>query len=629
MENLEDKAMRLLEKSANDKIIHIFPLSGGLSGARVFLASFDTVGAHVIKTGSKELIDREKRNFRTLKNTGAYNDLKSNLVEKILDLKSSKSTPLIVYKYAGRVPEQNESPPQSFLDCAELYFKGENPDFINQITDVDRDLANFRATATVQAAASYSLPQFLEPDWKLISPIISTAEALSSFSFSLKEVREVWESWKDERKNPVQLRLERTHGDLRCNNIVYSDKKLFLIDFGNVREAPNYLDLIHLEIDIILRMQVDNEIRNRIVRAAFDPYYWQKEASPDWSQEEKIIQQFRWLFMLRQVRHSATDLVRRDFYVAYLVDLLRRARHWEDYFLSVQSRHLLWWIISCCLEAIKNVDRKPNALPSSLEEYSVLLRPDVPRGMGLLNWTFGDKENGDTENEKRNEKKKKAIASSRGQITLFAHSGHAYLAEPGIHFGELCRYLDNSENSFLAILLNPFSEAAIQLYLNWIRAYEKRSQTFGSLSVDGKFRIALQSYQGLRNIYGDRIRVMMTSFDFSCTVLWTTEKFFFEPYFRLDAIERARMKLNSYEMEYDSRSAFGQVFGICDGNNLTHLDFFMSRSITYEKWKENLNNLHEKAKENLEVLEAIGEINSSEREFISIHLHKYLDEENQ
>ena len=253
--------------------------------------------------------------------------------------------------------------------------------------------------------------------------------------------------------------------------------------------------------------------------------------------------------------------------------------------------------------------------------------PAVSKDLGLSCLYYGG-----SDNRARNESKQKAVKESRGDVVLLAHSGHAYLA--GCHKSSIKAFLEdkNKTGKFIVILLNPFSLAAIGMYLNWLRSFEADGLDMSDIhAIDHllpkkvKFLDSLLSYRSLRNNYDSRLELRFTSFDIGCTVLWTDNAYFIEPYFRFNPAERAERKLTTYEMELDSESPMADQVQYGYERPTTHLNFYYRYSVLFEDWCKTQKAQIASGIDTLNFMADSGEISWKEANCLTSYLPHFIE----
>lgn len=233
------------------------------------------------------------------------------------------------------------------------------------------------------------------------------------------------------------------------------------------------------------------------------------------------------------------------------------------------------------VEAIAKVlGCKPADLLVAGEKTEVL----VPRRSGIQTIYAGE-----SDNVARNEAKQKAIQRTNGNVTLLARTGYSYLTSIGQHGTEVFRFLSNEEdNSFTAVILNPYCTGAIEVYLTWIRSCGSPDFVAPYLARQiGKLKNSLDGFRDLRAEFGDRVELRLTSFDISMTILATIDTIFMEPYFQAHEEKRNRQGLVGIEIESRCDGDLGQLLGPSKtaDEGLSHLDFFLTHSIPYDDWR--------------------------------------------
>jgi hypothetical protein len=177
-----------------------------------------------------------------------------------------------------------------------------------------------------------------------------------------------------------------------------------------------------------------------------------------------------------------------------------------------------------------------------------LMAPPL-RKMGAVALYYGP---GD--NQRRNEAKEEALRQAKGKAFLLAQTGTAYFSAGGFLSPHVMAFLRRDKgNTFVAVLMNPFSEAALKLYLTCIEAAE-RVRTDAADVVAGHLGKLRETLGGYRNDFrGHSVSLRFTPFDPVCTVLLTGTRCFVEPYFQFDPIERRGKHLDTYEWELENR----------------------------------------------------------------------------
>lgn len=613
-----------LEEVFGESVPASFLLSGGLSGAHLYLVPFASA-PYVVKVGPSRLIDRERINFANLNGTAVHYQVSCDptFTDKIAKCCLPHDRRVIAYRFAGRIPAQTDDL-LSFLECAEHFLCGRSEDFLNHLASIQQRLTELWLHSGQPDGEIVRLPDFLEPNWAKVNPILATAEAMSHGAVKRSEVNRTWQNWEEERGNPIRMRLGHIHGDLRCANIVLSRGEPYLVDFGSVRKAPPFIDLIRLEVDIVLRARIPAAIRNELLRSVFDPLLWEPYAAAT-SPAQRLIVEFRRAYVQILPGRKATISSQLDFYAAYMSELLRRTTYWEDLFLAVDTRQFIWLLLAQCVSYLHSANYA-NTIAENIHNLDRLFRPPlIPKGIGLIRCYYGGQDN-----DERNGRKHKLLNGYRGPAVLLAHSGFSYLVPSAPHFRAVRSFLASyPQNRFVAILTNPFCQAAIEIYLNWIRSYLKQNHKLKDgvrLEQNFKLTSSLQGYLNLKLHFGDQIEVRMTSFEPSCTVIWTSQGYFLEPYFKFDQFERAHNGLNTYEMECAPDADLADSFQFTGDEKITHLNFFYHHSLPFDKWKESRPLLHQAAESNLEWMERTGEIDAFERSCISELLQRYMRE---
>jgi len=591
--------------------------------------SFENCDKYVIKIGPAEEIENEYRNFQTFAGHTIYDKLQcpyNNALDSSFQTHMSRFClphPLktIAYQFRGYIPSHSENPPLSFQDLAAEYMRGGCAHFTDYLIKINSFLREFARPADI------ILPDHLVPNWKRVAPLLSTAESMSHSAIKYGEIKRCWDRWAKERAFPLKVDFGPIHGNLRCANIVVTQNEAHLIDFGSMIRAPSFLNLIRLEIDIIFRSRIDTMEQRELLEGVFDPKLWDLRRARPASRPRCLVRDFRELYIDNTKSRNPYILARNDLYLAYLCELLRRTTYWEEEFLESSSRMLLWWLMTMSVDQLNNIRKAPSPPARDLERYGQILRPAIPEQIGLRKCFYGA-----NDNEIRNKDKRLAIEQSRGVILLLAHSGQSYLSHLGCHYTSICAYLEQQEcNRFLAIILNPFSIPAVQMYLNEIHALKSRGyditkvapQVVQHLEEDRvKLYESVVSYRNSKKRYGEQIHVRFTSFEPGCTILWTSTYCFVEPYFQTDPGLRAKHKLNTYKFELSVSNECAQGLFSDMKRSTTHVNFFLEYSISFEEWVARQVELREAANRALEVLVFIGEVEQIESDCIKEYMRK-------
>jgi len=197
---------------------------------------------------------------------------------------------------------------------------------------------------------------------------------------------------------------------------------------------------------------------------------------------------------------------------------------------------------------------------------------------------------GATDNEHRNKAKADALKLASGHVVLLAQTGTCFLTAGGNLTQDVRDFLRrSSQNKFSVVLVNPYSDSAIKLYLSCIEAAQSANvQPVAAINAHlSKLKQALFGYMDGLRVPG-QTSLRFTMFDPICTVLSTPTTCFVEPYFQFDPILRLRKHLDSFEIQFhlDNGSKFGHRFrpsqaaARChsDDHVQSHIQFYLDRS---------------------------------------------------
>jgi hypothetical protein len=262
-------------------------------------------------------------------------------------------------------------------------------------------------------------------------------------------------------------------------------------------------------------------------------------------------------------------------------------------------------------------------VPDKIEETA-----EFPRSIGLERCYFGE---GD--NDFRNREKQKALDVASGTVYLLAKTGQAYFFDP--HAVHVEQFLTrDSANRFVAILLDPFSESAVKMYANWLRtpsATAEGTTEATALRLLHHHRNKLQNtLSALKGSPFNKVDLRFTPFDLSCTVLWTDGRYFIEPYFQFDELDRDSKKLNTFEFQLGPSSPLADAFRPDAGNgglssSLTHIDYYYQYSVDINKWIENINNGYNHSNDIISYFINIGLIDSDKAGWIKGYFDRLKD----
>jgi hypothetical protein len=372
-----------------------FCLPGGLSGAKVLLIQ-TTAAPLVLKVGPPKQIAQELRTFLQLRGTNLFTQLALGSEQDawLSSLRFRDGSRALGYRFLGQIPRHSEQSVGTLLDSAESYINGTEDRFPDHIANISGQLLELRAQTSRQLT-SILLPEYTEPAWQRVDPLLATAQAFSSRVPTVDAIHTAWNRWESRRSAPVQMQLGFIHGDLRAANVVlaWSARTTlpFLVDFGSVKRAPSYVDLVRLEIDLILRMQVSDDLFERILVAAFDPQSWTLDSNASATDRVSgFVGVFRQAYLGHVgTRHAASDICD-DYYAFYLSELLRRVPYWEVRFLEPKSRRTLWWLVLLALQRLRDSAAFRCPTSDSVHSYvNALKSPEIPPELGVSQVFFG------------------------------------------------------------------------------------------------------------------------------------------------------------------------------------------------------------------------------------------------
>lgn len=241
--------------------------------------------------------------------------------------------------------------------------------------------------------------------------------------------------------------------------------------------------------------------------------------------------------------------------------------------------------------------------------------PELPAEMGILGCYFGA-----GQNTVRNVEKQRTLEEAEGAVVLLAKTGQSYLSNGGVHRPVVERFLERgSNNKLLGILLNPYSTAAIQMYLNWIRGSDRAHYGVELSRHAEKLGGSILGFKTLKQRFPG-VNLRLTSFDLGATVLWTTSRCFVEPYLQFDEKVRVRDKLDTYELLVESDSDFGRAIRSVSDDKPTHLGFYTAHSVELPQFAKHRDQLAGHVSELLETMCKMGEIQPDENKAIREYL---------
>jgi hypothetical protein len=226
--------------------------------------------------------------------------------------------------------------------------------------------------------------------------------------------------------------------------------------------------------------------------------------------------------------------------------------------------------------------------PADLLVHEEMAELRVPRRLGISKVYAGESDNKD-----RNTEKQGAILRTNGDVLLLARTAYSYLCDArGVHCRTVRQFLHMDEaNRFIAVILNPYSMAAIEVYLMWLHSCRPGGCPGDYVAQQiGKLTNSLEGFRSLKREFAERVQLQLTSFDVSMTILTTSDAIFVEPYFQADEEKRIEQGLVGFEIEFNRDASLGPLIASTnsDDKHLAHLDFFLRHSISYQAWKSKL-----------------------------------------
>ncbi len=547
--------VRKLPRGGNVKSVRVISLGGGLSGATVavvFPSGNGTPDPIVVKIDRVERIEKEFDQYRRLVQSNIKpnerNVAQIQWPNKVSELQAIKKTgfdgetySILAYTYAGG--PRLESIGGFERQCRDLMDATDDQaadavlvrclGLLNNLAGTLKRVFYARKPHQGTYNSRFELPKLPWGEFLAVAGVLACSAP--GWGERVEDLPTRWQERLTSTQSEVEYESIVTHGDLRCANIlVVGDAPLlepFLIDFGLADHGHPLFDLPRLEADILLRVVLPRAIHREYLREVVEqadlcPASWPTHTS-------------RLFRLLAAIRGHASDLAQThkikepvaEIYRLFLLGHATRFARLDDPALrGLSTRHDYVWFVLSLAERL--LDPKSALLP-------LPLTADTARalsGAGISEVFRGP--------DRRNAAKRELLANHKGPIRLLAHTGNAFLNdvtddkdEPEGQFYEALkqRLGRKKDNEVRIVLLNPFSVEGSKVAIAESRGALKGPELDVEFHEEHthlfqKFRVCLKSYDGLKQEFGNRIRLRISHYATDASILLSEEAAFSEPY---------------------------------------------------------------------------------------------------
>ncbi|MEI9907012.1 MAG: phosphotransferase [Actinomycetota bacterium] len=510
-------------------------LSGGLSGAKVYLVWPEDVPALILKVDDTRLIENEftsrrllEYDDRQLEEFGAGHLAQVGAIEDVgADLSA------IAYSYFGAIRYQDLDKYANIEDLIQKYlpvgrFTREQ---LARCFDV---VAAKLATPAAITESALPLREYLpSPDWDRLSPILGVISQIDVEYSWLASLRDWFESQIDRFSLAPYPDKRRLHGDPRLANILVNriSSEVEFIDFGGSTVGHPFRDIARFEVDLLLRASswsVTPAKRSEDFAARLRRLIPPTEMNQSADSDVVLL----WRASLNRVFPGLAEIPTRQMLMLFLgAEMLKRLL-----WITVGSERDVGGRSVDLIEGLAVVRAFLDGL--SIDIGDTLTQQNLREILGIRRVFVPLPGSERVTNNVRNEAKlltlQRAI-TAKSRVCLVAETGNSYLHTRGPFFASIEQLL--SRGGRFDVLL--------------VQANEDQQDP----TRIRKFDESIEGAKHLAGRYSSRLRVGVLEGPLLATVLLSEDVGFFEPYFEVDRARREKLLFDTFEVEFSSRNS--------------------------------------------------------------------------
>ncbi len=513
-------------------------LSGGLSGAAVYLTAVGELPPIVIKMGDVPAIEREYSGRQ--KNYNHNSELKSlgidGLGPEFPGARGQKWRSIAYLHIGGK----KYSHLKNFVDFEEYAREYTNGDVRTEsIRECIDQLINRLRTDTQkshqQRATPLPLADYLPtlPWTDGLSNGLGVASGILGDPPNLVDL----ETWFTTASSVVTIApvhdYRDLHGDPRFANVLVDRlrSEAELIDYGNPQSGHIFQDLARFEVDIWLRSAIDSSNSRRPIAKTTQLVRALEVVAPTAADVPSVPLLSIWRqSVLANVPEFTADGALAMYSWFLVCDLLKRLR-WVRPGGTSEAGADASEIIAMTLAIRSAIDGR-----SDPESEGISIARNARRSLGLVDLFVPVQGRERSVNQQRNEAKRRHLSTAvRGSaVRLLAETGNSYLSTRGVFFDDIVSLL--RQGARFEVVLAPF----------WPGQSDSQLRT-----TTRKFDESLDGVAYLRQEFGDQVEVKQIAEHLTATVLLTRKHAFWEPYISFAESRRDKVLLETFELSMD------------------------------------------------------------------------------